>query len=97
MMAPESYEVQICSPHKCILRNEQAGWKKGFHSLAEAVRFIQQLPGGLWAALNVLDAQRHHLMRLNSLSFAIRPDADGPSPDNRTDPSELWRNPRRNP
>lgn len=72
MMAPESYEVQICSPDKCILRNEQAGWRKGFHTLAEAMRFIQQLPGGIRAALTVLDAQRHHLMRLNSLEFAVR-------------------------
>jgi len=78
MMTQESYEVQICSPHQCILRNEQAGWRKGFPTLADAVRFIQQLPGGICAALTVLDAQRHHLMRLNSLEIAVRPGTSGP-------------------
>lgn len=73
MITPDSYEVQICSPQKCILRNEQVGLRRGFHTLAEAIRFIQHLPGGIRAALTVLDAQRHHLMRLNSLEFAVLP------------------------
>jgi len=72
MTTDESYEVQICSPHKCILRNEQAGWRKAFHTLAEAIHFIQHLPDGIKAALTVLDAERHHLMRLNSLAIAVR-------------------------
>ena len=79
MITPDSYEVQICSPHKCILRNEQAGLRRGFHTLAEAIRFIQHLPGGICAALTVLDAQRHHLMRLNSLEFAVLPRTGGQS------------------